>query len=154
MLGNQLSDPHQIETSEETMRGMGLLDVDTVLAPQKTLIKREGTHIESGCRIVGYEIHHGKSRSSLTPALRFEDGETCGSVSGDGRVWGAYLHGIFDEDTFRRWFIDGLRVRKNLSPLGNEGTIYNVDKSLDELAELVRSSLEVEKIYQIMNLEP
>ena len=154
MLGKQLSDPHHIETSEETMRGLGLLDVHTVLAPQKTLIKREGMHIESGCRIVGYEIHHGKTRSNLTPVLRFEDGDTCGSSSGDQRVWGAYLHGIFDEDIFRRWFIDGLRVRKNLSPLGNEGTTYNVDKSLDELAGLVRSSLEIEKIYQIMNLAP
>lgn len=154
MLGNLLSDPHQIETSDKTIRGLGLLDVETVLAPQKTLVKQEGTHIESGCRIVGYEIHHGKTSSDLTPVLSFDNGETCGSASGDRRVWGAYLHGIFDEDGFRRWFIDGLRVRKRLAPLGNEGTTYNVDKSLDELADLVRSSLEIEKIYQIMNLEP
>ena len=32
------------------------------------------------------------------------------AASGDGRVWGTYLHGVFDADPFRRWFIDRLRV--------------------------------------------
>ncbi|RZW16527.1 MAG: hypothetical protein EX260_09750 [Desulfobulbaceae bacterium] len=79
---------------------------------------------------------------------------TCGSRTADRRIWGAYLHGIFDRNNFRRWFIDLLRGQKNLAPKGKEGANYNVDKSLDELAELVRSSIDVEKIYQLMNLEP
>ncbi len=155
MLGNLLLDPHQIETRDGSITGMGLLDIDTILAPEKTLVKREGIHVASGRKVIGYEIHHGRTRAGtrLRPVLAFDDGETCGNANHDSSVWGAYLHGIFDEDGFRRWFIDHLRVGKQLGPLGSGGTTYNVDKSLDELADLVRSSVDMQKIYQIMNLE-
>jgi len=155
MLGNLLLDPHQIETRDGSIRAMGLLDVDTVLAPEKTLIKRQGTHCASGLKVVGYEIHHGRTDTNLRPVLEFDNGETCGTGngdSGDSSVWGAYLHGLFDEDGFRRWFIDLLRVQKQLEPLGEGGSTYSVDKSLDDLADLVRSSLNIEKIYQMMNI--
>ena len=154
MLGRELRDPHRIETSDESMAGFGLLQVDTVLDPDKTLVKQQGVHLGSGEKIAGYEIHHGKTSGNLNPVLQFDNGETCGSSSADQRIWGAYLHGIFDEDRFRRWFIDQLRVTKNLSPLGSEGVCYNVDKSLDALAELIRSHVNVTKIYELMNLDP
>ena len=154
MLGRELSDPHSIETSDGTIKGLGLLEIDTVLAPEKTLVKQQGIHLESGEKIVGYEIHHGKTSNNLHPVLQFDNGETCGSRSADQRIWGAYLHGIFDQDSFRRWFIDLLRVKKNLNPKGKDGTSYNVDKSLDELAVLIRSSIDVKKIYQLLNLDP
>ena len=154
MLGRELKDPHRIETNDQSIEGLGLLDVDTVLAPEKTLVRQQGIHLESGERIVGYEIHHGKTSGDLRPVLRFDDGETCGSSTSDRRIWGAYLHGIFDRDTFRRWFIDRLRINKQLSPKGDDGGSYNVDKSLDELADLVRASINVNKIYGLMNLDP
>ena len=154
MLGRKLSDPHAIETSAGTIAGLGLLDIDTVLAPEKTLVKQQGIHLESGEKIVGYEIHHGKTSKNHLPVLRFDDGETCGSRTDDQRIWGAYLHGIFDQDNFRRWFIDLLRVKKNLPPKGRDGASYNVDKSLDELADLIRASIDVKKIYRLMNIDP
>lgn len=153
MLGRQLNDPHKIETNDGTIIGLALLEIDTVLAPEKTLTRRNGKHIESGCTITGYEIHHGLSESNSNPVLRFENGETCGSTNHDGTIWGAYLHGIFDEDNFRRWFIDSLRLKKNLEPLGSDGAAYNIDKSIDELADLVRSRLDIQAIYALMNIE-
>ena len=147
MLGRELRDPHRIETSAETMAGLDYLN------DPEAAEKQQGTHLESGERIVGYEIHHGKTSTNLRPVLQFDDGKTCGSSSADNRIWGAYLHGIFDKDRFRRWFIDRLRVHKKLSPKGDEGTSYNVDNSLDELADLIRSSVDIEKIYGLMNLE-
>ncbi|MGI9536557.1 MAG: cobyric acid synthase [Desulfocapsaceae bacterium] len=154
MLGNMLRDPHRIETNDERIEGLGLLEVETVLASDKTLIKRQGTHLESGAHVVGYEIHHGKTSGNQRPVLQFDDGVICGSGNIDHRVWGAYLHGIFDEDAFRRWFIDRLRLDKKLTPLGEDGASYNVDRSLDELADLVRSNIAIEKIYRLMNLDP
>ena len=41
-------------------------DIDTVLASEKTLIRREGVHLASGQKVVGYEIHHGRTRTSST----------------------------------------------------------------------------------------
>ena len=154
MLGREFSDPHSIETTDGTMEGLGLLEVDTVLAPEKTLVKQQGTHLESGEKIIGYEIHHGITSNNRHPVLQFDNGETCGSRTADQRIWGAYLHGIFDQDSFRRWFIDHLRISKKLLPKGKEGASYNVDKSLDELADLIRFSIDVKKIYELMNLDP
>jgi adenosylcobyric acid synthase len=152
MLGILLHDPHRIETDRGTISGLGLIDIETELAPEKTLVRREGTHIESGSAVVGYEIHHGRTSGSLRPLFRFSDGQSCGSCSVDDRVWGAYLHGLFDADGFRRWFVDQLRSAAGMAPLGAAGVSYNVDRSLDELADLVRASIDIEKIYTLMNL--
>ena len=96
---------------------------------------------------------YSQSSGNLRPIFRFNDGQHCGSSTEDTRVWGAYLHGLFDDDGFRRWFVDQLRTENGMQPLGSEGISYSVDRSLDELADLVRSSLDLEKIYALMNLD-
>ncbi len=151
MLGKLLHDPHRIESDRETIDGLGLIDIETELAPEKTLVRREGVHIESGSAVVGYEIHHGQTSGSLRPLFRFSDGQFCGSSSGDSRVWGSYLHGLFDADGFRRWFVDQLRAACDMAPLGAAGAAYNVDRSLDDLAALVRASIDIEKIYELLS---
>jgi cobyric acid synthase len=67
-------------------------------------------------------------------------------------VWGTYLHGLFDADQFRRWFIDRLRVRAGLHPLGEVQTHYDIEQALDRLADTVRESVQLEHIYRIMGL--
>jgi adenosylcobyric acid synthase len=67
-------------------------------------------------------------------------------------VWGTYLHGIFDTDEFRRWFIDSLRSGRGLAPLGKVAARYDLDAALDRLAAAVREKLPVERIYRIMGL--
>ncbi|MBT8362946.1 MAG: threonine-phosphate decarboxylase, partial [Deltaproteobacteria bacterium] len=141
-----------IETDNESMQGLGLLDIETVLHPEKTLRKQEGTHIRSGLTIFGYEIHHGITDARFNPVLRFNDGQTCGSQSMNGSIWGAYLHGIFDDDWFRRWFIDDLREKKNLPKKAQVLAPYDLEKSLDELADVVRSCFDMNKMYRLLNL--
>jgi cobyric acid synthase len=62
------------------------------------------------------------------------------------------LHGVFDDDRFRRWFIDRLRVRKGLDALLTVQACYDVDAALDNLAEVVRAAVDMEQIYNIMGL--
>jgi cobyric acid synthase CobQ/L-threonine-O-3-phosphate decarboxylase len=152
ILGHRLRDPHGLETSSEEIAGLELLQVDTVLAAEKTLERKSGIHLQSGMEVIGYEIHHGLTQTALKPVLKFNDGRYCGGRNHDGSIWGAYLHGLFDRDEFRRWFIDSLRIKKSLPPLGTSGASYNVDKSLDELADLVRASLDMKAIYKLMGL--
>ena len=152
MLGRQMSDPHNIETDNESMQGLGLLDIDTVLHPEKTLRKREGIHIRSNLTIFGYEIHHGITDAGLNPVLRFKDGEICGSQSTNGSIWGAYLHGVFDDDLFRRWFIDDLRQKRNLPPKGQVLAPYDLEKNLDELADVIRACFDMKKIHRLLKL--
>jgi adenosylcobyric acid synthase len=75
-----------------------------------------------------------------------------GSVSVDGLLWGCYLHGIFDADEFRRWFVDRLRVRSGVPAVGRILARYDVEPALDRLAVTLRECLPIDKIYRIMRL--
>jgi cobyric acid synthase CobQ/L-threonine-O-3-phosphate decarboxylase len=153
MLGQRIDDPDGIETHEVTFQGIGLLPITTVMARRKTLIRAEGTHLASGLKVRGYEIHHGRTdEGSLTPLVLREDEEVIGGGIKENRIWGTYLHGIFDTDEFRRWFIDHLRVRRNLPPLGRICAVYDLEPALERLAEVVRRSLKIEEIYRLMGL--
>ena len=71
---------------------------------------------------------------------------------GCGCVWGSYLHGIFDADAFRRWFIDRLRMRRGLKAVGRVVTVYDLQESFDRLANVVRQRLDMKQIYQLLKL--
>ena len=153
ILGEEVADPYGIESSSRTLKGLGMLAVSTVLAKEKTLQRVEARHLDSGHRVKGYEIHHGQTEGNhLLPTLIREDGEMIGFRSVDGRCWGTYLHGIFDGDDFRRWFIDRLRERRGLPPLGQIQAVYDLEPAFDRLADVVRQSLRIDEIYRIMGL--
>jgi cobyric acid synthase len=153
MLGRRIEDPHHLESALGRKDGIGLLDIKTVLSPEKTLVRTEGRHLSSGQPIVGYEIHHGKSDSRDTrPVILKADGEAIGSASSEHRVWGTYLHGVFDSDPFRRWFIDSLRRARGWEPLGGITATYDLEPAFDRIADVVRESLPMERIYRIMGL--
>ncbi len=152
MLGSKIEDPHFIESDRSQTDGLGLLEMTTVLEPVKSLTRQQGIHQPSGLEIHGYEIHHGLSSSGLEPLLRFVDNKVCGSMSENGRIWGSYLHGIFDADLFRRWFIDTLRKRKGLSPLKQIQASYDLEPAFDRLADIVRENVDMDKIYQLLKL--
>jgi adenosylcobyric acid synthase len=153
ILGREVADPFGIESGGETLPGMGLLPLATVMAREKTLRRVAGKHLDSGCAVHGYEIHHGRTDGAhLAPLALREDGEVIGVKSADGLCWGTYLHGIFDADGFRRWFIDRLRVRKGLTPVGKILSPYDLEPAFDRLAEVVRRSLRMDEIYRMMGL--
>jgi len=155
MLGRSILDPQCIESAAGRDDGLGLLPVQTVLAAEKTLVRSRARHTPSGHEVIGYEIHHGLTDGDdAAGGAMFvrEDGVSVGSSSADGRVWGTYLHGVFDADEFRRWFIDRLRARRGLVPLGEVCTRYDIEPALDRLADTVRQSLDMKRIYQVMGL--
>jgi cobyric acid synthase CobQ len=157
MLGREIRDPLAIESAAESSSaysgGLGLLAADTVLAAEKTLVRSTARHALSGLEVTGYEIHHGQTNyGGCEPLLTRADGQVVG-IAGDGRrVWGTYLHGLFDADAFRRWFIDGLRVRRGLSPVGKVTGRYDIEPALDRLAQVVRASIRMDEVYRLMGL--
>ena len=78
--------------------------------------------------------------------------ERRGAGKTDARIWGTYLHGLFDADAFRRWFIDRLRVRRGLPPMGKIIGQYDIEPALDRLAETVRASVRMEEVYKLLRL--
>jgi cobyric acid synthase CobQ len=151
MLGRSIADPYRIESDGETLAGLGLLDLATVLEKDKTLTRQTGTHLASGLEVHGYEIHHGQSRAKETrDILRFDNGESGGFGTPSQAIWGTYLHGIFDADPFRRWFIDRLRLRRGLVPLKSVQAAYDLEPAFDRLAEAVRSQIDMDAIYRLL----
>ncbi len=68
------------------------------------------------------------------------------------RVWGTYLHGVFDEDLFRRAFLDDLRRVKGLKPLIEPQTHFGLEPALERLAAALRQHLDMKRVYQVLGL--
>jgi cobyric acid synthase CobQ/L-threonine-O-3-phosphate decarboxylase len=153
MLGRRIADPFGLESGVGEVHALGLLDCETVLAQEKTLSRVRGVHIGSGRTVFGYEIHHGLTAvENCAPAIRLEHGVHDGARSPNGLVWGAYMHGIFDADEFRRAFIDGLRKRRGLPPLEAVQVRWDIEPALERLADTVRRSVDMDAIYRITGL--
>ena len=155
MLGEIVDDPHGLESETTRVEGFGLLPVQTTLAPEKTLTRTFGTHSASGLPVHGYEIHHGLTAplsDDLRVALRDNAGEPLGYMRADNRVMGTYLHGLFDSDPFRRWFIDQLRMDRGLSPLEAIQTTFDLEDALDHLAGVVREAVNMDSVYRALGL--
>jgi adenosylcobyric acid synthase len=151
MLGRSVHDPHGLEAGPDaTCVGLGLLDLRTELALDKTLTARQGVHLASGSPVHGYEIHHGLSQGRGEPVLEFTDGGSCGTRAGED-IWGCYLHGILDSDPFRRWWINRLRRKKGLNPK-KVGASYDLEPALDRLANHLRASLDLDSLYALLGL--
>ena len=77
-----------------------------------------------------------------------------GAISADGLIMGTYIHGIFDEDTFRRGLLNRLRVRRGWAELSVQYH-YRAEKecAYDRLANTVRENLDLEKLMAIVNME-
>ncbi len=154
MLGETVTDPEAVEFEGPPERGLGLLPVSTLMARDKTLNQAAAVHRPTGLRVSGYEIHHGRSTLAvrLEPVVVRDDGTPIGFATEDGRVWGTYLHGLFDNDAFRRWFLDRLRSAKGLEPLGRVVATYDIEPALDRLAACVREHVDLRAVYRCMGL--
>jgi len=146
MLGRRISDPAGIEGPPETAAGLGLLDVETVLAPGKVLAAVSGSELQSGATVAGYEMHMGRTGGTGTarPMLRLGE-RSDGAVSADGRVMGCHVHGIFASDGFRRAFL------ARLGGHADAGLVYEtrVEAALDALAEHCERYIDIPALLEI-----
>ncbi len=153
ILGQEIADPHGIESEGQSLSGLGLMPIKTIMAREKTLTRVTASHLSSGLELFGYEIHHGLTEGQgLRPIIRRADGEIIGLESPDHRIWGTYLHGLFDADPFRRWFIDRLREHRGMTKKGRVLAHYDLEPALDRLAEIVRGSLPVKDFYRLLGM--
>ncbi|SEQ35356.1 cobyric acid synthase [Thalassovita taeanensis] len=106
MLGRQIADPQGIEGPAGSVAGLGLLDVCTVMTPQKHLTLTEATYLPTGDTVSGYEIHIGETTGAdcANPWLSIA-GHAEGAATADGRIRGCYLHGLFSSDRFRAAYL-------------------------------------------------
>jgi adenosylcobyric acid synthase len=168
MLGKMIIDDDSVESGLSGEEGFGFLDMITSFHSEKTTYQVKALHIDSGIEVSGYEIHMGKSTTvnsqqsivnSQTPVFRvIRRGRDSvelmdGLKTENGNIWGTYIHGIFENDIFRRRFLDFIRVKKGLQPLAAAGfmpAIYNREKEYDKLANVVRDNMNMNEVYRII----
>ena len=165
MLGKRISDPKGVESNTREAEGLGLLDAVTVMLEKKTTHQARAELLPSGfqvaprCRegLAGYEIHMGETILGRTakPFARIvvrsgKDVEVIdGAVSGDGRIFGTYLHGIFDNHGFRAAFLNRIRQAKGLSPR----EAAQGEDPFNLLAAHLEKHLDLERIFSICGLQ-
>ena len=147
MLGQILSDPDGVEGPPESVEGLGLLDVHTVLTSDKVLAPVAGLLVDTGGCFEGYEMHVGRTTGATRPMLIMDDGSPDGAVSADGRVMGCYVHGLLNQGSARRAFLGGLGV-------GSDGLDQDVrvDAALDDVAEALERAFDIESLAAIAGL--
>ena len=168
MLGEVIRDPQHTESQNDEAAGLGLLGMETVFASEKLTsqvvaqcqdLNFMGQSI-SADNLQGYEIHMGHTaftreadKHPFTVCQR--RGKTCASQEGTanaaGNVFGTYIHGVFDNDVFRRSVLNALRHSKGLEALANTRNVMaEKQQAYEHLADVVENALDMEKLYQIM----
>jgi adenosylcobyric acid synthase len=112
-----------------------------------------------------YEIHMGvtETQGDGQPAFEITSRNSQpqkvddGWVSPDRRVWGTYLHGLFDNDGFRRVFLQELRqTRPGMDTTAPATSYENYEKfqeaQLDSLADLLRRHLDLAQIEAMIQI--
>lgn len=156
MLGKTIVDPHGIENQNASeVYGLGFLDISTVLERDKMLTLATAYHPESDSTIKGYEIHHGRTVIGADSIAIMKNSEQSGTGArnNDNTVWGTYLHGLFDNDVFRRYFIDSIRTRKGFRSLNSVQASYNLDSAIDRLADCVEEAVDMQFISKLLGLK-
>ena len=168
MLGEVIRDPQHTESQNDEAAGLGLLGMETVFASEKltsqVVAQCQDLHFMgqsiSADNLQGYEIHMGHTaftreadKHPFTVCQR--RGKACASQEGTanaaGNVFGTYIHGVFDNDVFRRSVLNAIRHSKGLEALANTRNVMaEKQQAYEHLADVVENALDMEKLYQIM----
>jgi len=174
MLGRKIEDPYGAESAHRNIDGIGLLNIKTIFEREKKtyIVEAEiASNAEFGLRnaewnrggiLKGYEIHMGTSKGDigLFKVRRLDaESESRNSRSEildgsmNGNCWGTYIHGIFENDSFRQRIINLARSHKGLPP---RESAVSYDKSqesaLDRLAAVVRENVDMDIIREMTGL--
>ena len=162
MLGTRVLDPDGIESEVAETAGLGLLDVVTTMLREKqthqveATLQPAGLELAPGCQsgVAGYEIHLGETVlgedaipfATIVKRSGIEAGIGDGAVSKDGRVFGTYLHGIFDNHGFRTAYLNRIRMAKGMP---EQAEVAPLSDPFDLLATHMEEHLDLARIFEI-----
>lgn len=170
MLGASICDPEDAEGGG-SMRGMGLLPMETVFAEKKTRTRVRGVFGEmegilsglSGEEFTGYEIHMGVSRLTDGKSMAVLKNDLAGEAAAEpkpdganrGNVYGTYVHGIFDRENVAKAVVTSLARAKGIDASQITAVDFAAfkERQYDLLADGLRASLDMKKIYEILDAQ-
>ena len=144
MLGRRVCDPAGADGPAGEAAGLGLLDVETTMARQKTVRRTHGRCVIGGELVAGYEIHMGETRGPDRGRPMFHlDAGNEGARDASGRVEGTCLHGLFANDAWRRAWL----ARIGSPDAASWRYDAAVDRALDDIADALADMLDVEALF-------
>ena len=145
MLGHSINDPEGIEGPAQRVGGLDLLDVHTIMSPEKHLAEVSGTHLSTDTPISGYEIHIGQTSGADCERPWLEiSGQNAGASNPSGQISGCYIHGLFTSDTFRAAFLKSLGA-----PTTTLAYTAEVERVLDDLADHLEQHLDINAMIDL-----
>ena len=155
-----------IESNCRRLQGLDFFPVTTIYSTEKKAAKVKGTvnvaeglpNRLAGLPVEGYEIQTGVTRpipgSMNRPFLQVAAGEPfreSGQITPDGRHWGTDLHGIFDNDQFRREWLNDIRLEKGWQPVEEVIRYRKVrEAAMDRLADHVQTHTDMDRLYRVL----
>jgi adenosylcobyric acid synthase len=156
LLGRVICDPDHLESDQAEVAGIGMLPVTTTFAYPKIVQHLSGRHVESGEVLVGYHVRMGRTvaDSPARPFLEVMEHKELktqddGIAISAGRVFGTYLHGLFDQSLFRRWWLNRLRAAKGWERLPATPGL-SLDERIDYLADFVEQHLSMPMVDRLL----
>jgi adenosylcobyric acid synthase len=144
MLGREIADPDGIEGKVGSVPGLGLLDVVTVMKPEKHLALTEATYLPTGDAVSGYEIHLGETFGPDCTRAWLRVGDRAeGAASPTKRVRGCYLHGLFSSDAFRTAML------RDLGATSDFAFTDSVEEALNALATHMECHLDMDLLLEL-----
>ncbi|WP_076512383.1 cobyric acid synthase [Priestia flexa] len=153
ILGEVISDPNEVESTQKSVKGLGLLPIETVMKTKKRTERVTGRAIlhDESYQIEGYEIHMGET-TSTKPTVHFAELNGIKEGAVFGRVIGTYIHDVFQNDGFRRAYLNDIRQQKGLVPIKKTfNSRARKEGSFQKLAAHVRKAIDMKQIYEIMS---
>lgn len=156
MLGNTVADPQGIEGKPGSSEGLGLLEMETVLAADK-LLRRETGHLAfttTEAQVEGYEIHAGVTQGEAlnNPAVQLE-GRSDGAVSADGQILGTYLHGLFDHSDACEALLLWAGQGAGLEQVRRIDYRARQEADINRLADAIERHLDLDSVYEALNIQ-
>ena len=160
MLGKSLEDPHRKESINDlssSCKGMNLLPIRTIFGDIKqNSQKEEIVSWPEEKSVKGFEMHYGKSNlinnKNLDIITLFKNSSLGWVIEKEDKsfIGGTYLHGIFENNEWRREWINKIRQKKGLKKLNNNYENHNdkKDRLLDLLADSFEKNIAIEKVIE------
>jgi adenosylcobyric acid synthase len=156
MLGHVIEDPVGVESTTASVPGLDWLPVATTFDAIKTTRLAEGSGLE-GVRVRGYEIRHGRTRSlsGWRPWISTGDGaaevDVTSALDPDGLVYGTTLHGLFEEDDFRRAFLRRVATARGASWQPSSGSFAEArEHQIDRVADACAEHLDLGALWRLV----
>lgn len=153
IMGRNVADPTHVESTLDSLPGLALLPVSTVM--NDTKVTRQTTFGFAGSNshaMKGYEIHNGEtfpvSGEACVPLFSRADGTPEGCLA-DRRCMGTYMHGALDNAAFADFLLEPFKEK-----ISQKAAIQDYDRYKEEqynmLADHVRRHVDMRKLYDIL----